>query len=352
MNAIWTPVDYLASLFLRAPGLSMFVMLGLGFAPLCIMMFVRTERLRKISWRVGIVSITTAGVFAWLIMGLLNPTFIGASYIQRADDLCVGNTLMVGVDTLKIPDPDGDTGETFRLHGFDLEQKTRTFRRLFRYPIELLGIKNDIVWIGQRQSWYGIDMRDGTTRFTVNAQAIIKQHPELHVGIDRLEVRAEQFIVTVFAKDGHIYLFDLETLQPPSNTSTNTLTSCGHTVASSLRLTNEVRATLQDADGQSILPERTFLHGTILAGDRIRNITLIRSFTRTDERESILSGVVDAQHIWQKTPAQLGAVSRTSLVDPPLTHAFFDQNQAIVLIGGTILGVDPTNGNVMWKSLW
>jgi hypothetical protein len=285
-------------------------------------------------------------------MGLINPILVGGSYIQEVDDICVDQTTLIGTDTLTIPDPEGEPSYTFRLHGFDLEHQTRTFRRMFRYPITLLGIKGTTLWMNERQNWHGIDMHHGATRFMVNAKTILKQHPELGAGIDRLVVQPDSFNVNVFTDDGRTYLFDLETLQPPSSTSSNTFTPCARKTPSRLHLTNNARATLQDSQERPVLPQETFLHGAILAEDHTQDITLIRSFTRTDEREAILSGVVNAQRLWQTTPAQLGAISLTSLANPPLTHAIFHNNQAIILIGGTILGLNPKNGNVIWKSLW
>jgi hypothetical protein len=225
MSPLWTPFDQLASLYLNAPGWGMIILFGIGILPAIIARFVDAQKqhIHTLLWRLCGIGVALAFGFSWVFMGFINPIAVGASYIQKVDDLCVVGNTAIAIDTMRIPDTDGNTGYTFRVHGFNLPSQTRTFRRIFRDPIALLGIQDTTVWIQTERGRLGLDINTGKTQQTVSAPVSILDLPQdadafTHTSLPRLYPCGGQRIsddtrVPVDARAAAIHTFSRP--QPP-----------------------------------------------------------------------------------------------------------------------------------------
>ena len=360
-----TGLDTITSLFLSHPFLGMAILL-VPWLPIMILAGkMKNPKIEKILHRVSIALVSIGGFLSLVYFGMINPMLIGAGYVIKIDALCTNETSAFAIDRLRVPDSEGQGSDTYRLHGFSLDAHRPTFRRLSRKPITLIGTRTNTVWIAQQERdeenrWEGISAETGAILFVVDAKTLKQKRPELAIGVQRITMDSQRFLVTVLAKDGRTWNYDPEKLEekdpnragPPDDW--HVCKSNENSSSGPLRLNNDIRAALL-SNGRTILPDHSFLHGTVLAADPTSNITLIRSYTSTDEDTVILSAVSTTKQpalAWEKQEDALADQSVLARRDGLLSHALIQEGAAIIFIGNSVVGLDVATGAELWRTRW
>ena len=179
------------------------------------------------------------------------------------------------------------------------------------------------------------------------------------MGIESIRMDAQRFLVTVSAKDGRSWTYDPETLEPKDLNRAgppDDWHACEQVLDDGMfHLTNEQRAVLIAANEQPILGAHSFLHGSILATDPASKITLIRSYTSTDEEQIILSAVSTTKQpalAWEKQEDALADQSILARPDGILSHALIHGGTALIFIGNSVVGLDVATGAALWRTRW
>jgi hypothetical protein len=355
-----TIFDSALSLFLSHPGWGMVVLMGPWLPILIISGKIKNERISHILNRLSIILVIAGMFLVFVFLALINPLLIGAGYVISVDNLCANSTTAFAIDRLRVPDPEGQSSETFRLHGFSFDNHTPIFRKLYRHPITFIGRREGTIWIERdSERWEGISAKTGDVQFTVDAKTAKERRPELAVGVEGMHMDVSRFLVTVYAKDGQTWTYDPETFEqkeqkragPPDDWQV-----CEEEVPTAgLRLTSEPRAALLRSNGQTVLPNRTFLHGTILAANSTQQLALVRSYTTTDEDKVILSAVHIGERpslAWEKQEEALADQSILERSYPLLSHALFRKQTVIIFIGNSVVELDAATGTELRRTRW
>lgn len=341
-------LNLITSVLLFYPYWSLAILLGAAFLSL----FLSSKSKFFGKFFVKLASFLIIILLAVLIfINLLNPLFFGYGYVEQTKQIYLADNILVGIDYLIFGGNDGGLGtESYRIHGINLDNGTKIYRRLVGEKFQFQGLNKGIIWVMQDKNLIGYNLITANPQIIINAQILEQKFPIFSQGIANFELNQEDFTLLVKTKDGFEYF-----LQPLTMTIVDKSPSPVQVVSTypdlqDFALNNQIRKQLTRFD-QIINQNLFFIEGEIINIDSFSQKLIVKSYETTDKKDFILSVLsFEGKLLWQLRRNNLIPKDFFYQGNEDLTQAVFYANNLILAIGGTIVSVNAEDGKIYWQT--
>jgi len=258
----------------------------------------------------------------------------------------------------------------WRLHGLNLDTGKKIFRVFPNQSYQkIAGFTNELFIIERGRARFGMDLpyqadnyiaydiQTGDEKFMLSEQFLEKNNPTFANLINGFTFKNEHFIVT--SKDGEEFTLnnfnfklspiplDSTKVFQPSNFMAEEEVDEGDTFTNlhGLKFSGDIRKQILDEKGNILNKKNFFIDGGFLQAFLNKKIITILSYTATDHSETIISGVFyNGKLAWQIT--ELKNLS----IEGSYSFSFIYNENLILIIGGTVLAIDPETGTINWRT--
>ena len=295
----------------------------------------------------------------FIFLYFINLEFLGYGYATRKSTVVAKDDNIIWVQDYSIQSSGGEgSSMIYRIQGLDIEKVEKMFRKTISTSFEIKGTDQNIVWAEKNEELVGIDISSGTVRFTINEEILMKDFPELAIGVHEYHYNNETYLVDLKSKDGLSFSIDPYVkvkVNPPRISekkdfcTVNDYTILNREGSVIVKLKSEgERLKLYGPEDSLLNKELFFLKGRIIQLDSSAQNFYTVSY-KTLDKDNLLFRCISlkGELIWEANQKELNA-SDFFTNTPSYESSFFYKDQLIVALDGFIISLNRSDGKKKW----